>query len=153
MYFNTDFQGVKEKDLQTLFYRHPYLIDPSFENYIPRQFYKLPSGFLDLIIFQEQFIVAIELKIEFLSKSHVLQLAEYVNDLKKLFPSKQVRPFLIGRTPKEDLNNLITTFPFSIQIKILNQDVPIKIKFCANCRLANSIKNSRCWKCETSKWM
>ena len=153
MFLGDQFRGIREKDIQELYFRHPYLIEPRFEQCHIEQFYSLPSGFADLVMFLDPVIVVVELKIEALRKTHVLQLAQYVSELQTRFSSQPVQALLVVHTPKDDLNPLLNTYPYRIEIKRLLTEIPIKIKICKSCRIANGIDNSNCWKCGKTEWL
>jgi len=89
---------ASEKDLQELYFRHPYLIEPRFEQCQLDQFYSLPSGFADLVLFPDPGIVVVELKIDSLRKPHMLQLAQYVREVQSRFPSQSVEAIFVGRS-------------------------------------------------------
>ncbi|MFX0067198.1 MAG: endonuclease NucS domain-containing protein [Candidatus Hermodarchaeota archaeon] len=153
MFIRDVFRDLKEQDIQKIYFRHPYLIDQKFENCRTEECYSTSSGFADLVLFLNDQITVVELKIEPLKKIHALQVAQYVRELEQEFPDQKVSAILIGRSPKEDLTRLIETFPFSLKIKLLVKDIPIKIKICANCRLASDVNRINCWKCGKSEWL
>ncbi len=144
---------LSERDIQLLYETHPYLIDPKFLNAKIHPQYPLPSGFADIVIFQAHALTVIELKIDPLLPKHVLQLNEYMQDLHKLFPSKAISGILIGQPPKNSLTPLLSNLNFPVQIKILKDDVPIAIKTCKNCRLANPSTNKTCNFCSCNEWL
>lgn len=148
MFFLDEENSVTEKEIQTLYQTHPYLIEKQFLNQKTKPQYRLPSGFADLIVFLKNEIVVIELKIEPLEISHLLQLNGYLEDIGQEFgDNKKIRGILIGKECKSDLNNALRTIQYEIKLLILEKDVCTKIKICNNCRLANDIKNSVCFNC------
>ncbi|MHA2246290.1 MAG: hypothetical protein ACXADY_15105 [Candidatus Hodarchaeales archaeon] len=153
MYDRTLFKNLKEEDLQRIYYTHPYLLDKDYLNCGVEQFYQLSSGIADLVIFNDEFIDVIELKKVKLTKSHILQATEYVKDIMEIFPGKRIGAIIVGRKTPEDFTRLLRTYDYTIKIKFLNEDVPVRIKICSKCRLANSIIKKVCWNCKNLKWI
>lgn len=153
MFFLDEENSVTEKEIQTLYQTHPYLIEKQFLNQKIIAQYRLPTGFADLVIFLKNEIVVIELKIEPLEIKHLLQLNGYLEDIRQEFKEyKKIRGILIGKESKYDLNNALRTIPFEIKLLILEKDICTKIKICDNCRLANEIKNSVCFNCSNNSF-
>ena len=99
-------------------------------------------------------LVIIELKVEHLKYTHLLQLNGYLEDMKnEIKNEKDLRGILIGKSPKDDLNNAISNLKFEIKYLILDRDVCINIKICSKCRLANNINNSVCEYCSDSSFL
>ena len=143
-----------EKQIQTLFQTHPYLIENDFLNkkVIPQ--YHLTSGFADIVVFMDNEIVVIELKVDTLNQNHLLQLKGYIDDIKQKFRNvKKFRGILVGKQPDDDLHSLIKSFSFEIRIMILNQDIPTKAKICNSCRFANELKNATCSFCDNNSFL
>ena len=154
MFFQEKESKITEKEIQVLYQIHPYLIEKKFlsQHIIPQ--HSLPSGFADIVIILENEIVIIELKVEHLKYTHLLQLNGYLEDMKKEIKNeKDLRGILIGKSPKDDLNNAISNLKFEIKYMILNRDVCINIKICNKCRLANNINNSVCEYCSDSSFL
>ncbi len=154
MFFQEKEDKITEKEIQVLYQTHPYLIEKKFLNQhiIPQ--YSLPSGFADIVIFLENEIVIIELKVDQLKFSHLLQLNGYLEDMRKeMKDGMNLRGILIGKPPKDDINNAISNLSFEIKYLILNRDVCINIKICNKCRLANYINNSVCEYCSNSSFL
>jgi len=148
---------ISEKEIQILYQTHPYLIEREFLNkkIIPQ--YTLRSGFADIVVFLEEEIVVVELKVDPLEISHLLQLNGYLEDFKHEFKKiKKIRGILIGKEPKENLNGSIEALSFEVKIIILKKEISTEIKLCENCRLANDIDNLKCFNCSNSsffKWL
>ncbi len=154
MFFHEEENKITEKEIQILYQTHPYLIEKVFlsQHVIPQ--YSLPSGFADIVIILENEVVIIELKVEHLKYAHLLQLNGYLEDMKnEIKNEKDLRGILIGKSPKDDLNNAISNLKFEIKYLILNRDVCINIKICNKCRLANNINNSDCEYCLDSSFL
>lgn len=154
MFFFNEDPKLSEKEIQILYQTHPYLIESKFLNQkiIPQ--YSLPSGFADIVVFLENEIVVTELKIENLNYNHLLQLKDYLEDVQSKFKdTKIVRGILIGKTPDKDLDSVIENISFNIKIMILNRDIPIDIKICNICRLANDLKNEKCVYCNNNSFL
>ncbi len=153
MFFLDEENSVTEKEIQTLYQTHPYLIEKQFLNQKSIPQYRLPSGFADLIVFLKNEIVVIELKIEPLEINHLLQLNGYLEDIGQEFgDNKRIRGILIGKECISDLNNALKTIQFEIKILIIEKNICTKIKICENCRLANDIKNSECFNCSNNSF-
>lgn len=153
MFFLDEENSVTEKEIQTLYQTHPYLIEKQFLNQKIIAQYRLPTGFADLVIFLKKEIVVIELKIEPLEIKHLLQLNGYLEDIGQEFgDNKKIRGILIGKECKSDLNKALKTIQFEIKILILEKDICTKIKICENCRLANDIKNLECFNCSNNSF-
>ena len=152
MAFLYDEDPTSEKEIQILYQTHPYLIEKKFLNQkiIPQ--YTFPSGFADILVFLENEIVVIELKVDPLENSHLLQLSGYLEDAKREFKNIKLRGILIGNPAKSDLKNALKILPFNVKIMILKRDISTKIKICDNCRLANDIKNSKCIFCSNNSF-
>ncbi|MFX1295489.1 MAG: hypothetical protein ACFFD2_11655 [Promethearchaeota archaeon] len=148
-----DDEKILERDIQFIYETHPYLIDPRFLNAKVTPQYSLPSGYADIVLFLNDEIIVIELKINPLIPQYVLQLNEYMKDLSKEFSSRSISGVLIGKSPKMDIDTLISNLNFPVEIKILKEDIPIKIKICKNCRLANPNKNEQCHFCSCTEWI
>lgn len=154
MFFLDEESKLSEKEIQILYQTHPYLIERKFLNQKIVPQYTLPSGFADIVVFLENEIVIIELKVESLAFSHLLQLYGYLEDIKnKIKNKKKIRGILIGKKPKRDLNNAICNLNYEIKIKLLERDVCTKVKICEKCRLANDFKNSRCLYCSNNSFL
>jgi len=154
MFFFDEGPKLSEKEIQILYQTHPYLIESKFLNQkiIPQ--YSLPSGFADIVVFLENEIVVTELKIENLNYNHLLQLKDYLEDVQLKFKDiKVIRGILIGKTPDKDLDSVIENISFNIKIMILNRDIPINIKICNNCRLANDLMNKKCVYCNSNSFL
>ena len=147
MAFLYDEDPISEKEIQILYQTHPYLIEKKFLNQKTIPQYTFPSGFADILVFLENEIVVIELKVDPLENSHLLQLIGYLEDAKREFEKIKLRGILIGKAPKNDLNKTLKHLPFRVKIMILKRDIPTKIKICDNCRLANDNNNSKCRFC------
>ncbi|MHA1249051.1 MAG: endonuclease NucS domain-containing protein [Candidatus Helarchaeota archaeon] len=146
--FFLDDDNISEAEIQVLFQTHPYLIEKNFLNKKIQSQYPLDSGFADIVIFLENEIVVIELKVVPLQIEHYLQLKGYLEDFNKMYNNSiKVRGILIGKRPKEDLKINFENEKFEIKILILNKDIPTQIKICENCRLANDISNTQCFNC------
>lgn len=153
MFFLDEENSVTEKEIQTLYQTHPYLIEKQFLYQKIIAQYRLPSGFADLVIFLKNEIVVIELKIEPLEIKHLLQLNGYLEDIRQEFEEyKKIRGILIGKESRSSLNNALRTIQFEIKLLILEKDICINIKICDNCRLANDIKNSVCFNCNKNSF-
>lgn len=150
MAFFNDEDIISEKEIQILYQTHPYLIEKKFLNQKTVPQYTFPSGFADIMVFLENEIVVIELKVDPLENSHLLQLSGYLEDAKREFKNVKLRGILIGKAPKNDLNKTLNILPFRVKMMILKRDIPTKIKICDNCRLANDINNSKCRFCSNN---
>jgi len=148
--FFNDEDIISEKEIQILYQTHPYLIEKKFLNQKTVPQYTFPSGFADIMVFLENEIVVIELKVDPLENSHLLQLSGYLEDAKREFKNVKLRGILIGKAPKNDLNKTLNILPFRVKMMILKRDIPTKIKICDNCRLANDINNSKCRFCSNN---
>ena len=153
MAFLYDEDPISEKEIQILYQTHPYLIEKKFLNQKTIPQYTFPSGFADIVVFLENEIVVIELKVDPLENSHLLQLSGYLEDAKREFKNVKLRGILIGKAPKNDLNKTLNILPYRIKIMILKRDIPTKIKICDNCRLANDINNSKCKFCSNNLFL
>ena len=150
MAFLYDEDPTSEKEIQILYQTHPYLIEKLFLNQKTVPQYTFPSGFADIMVFLENEIVVIELKVDPLENSHLLQLSGYLEDANRQFKNVKLRGILIGKTPKNDLNKTLKILPFKVKMMILKRDVSIKIKICDKCRLANDIKDLKCRFCSSN---
>lgn len=154
MFFFDKEAKITEKEVQILYQTHPYLIEKQFLNQKVIPQYPLPSGFADIMVFLRDEVVVIELKVEPLENTHLLQLNEYLEDSKEDFKSySKFRGILIGKSPKEDLNETLKVLSFYVQILILSKDIPLKIKICGNCRLANDWNNLKCKYCFSDSFL
>ena len=106
MAFLYDKDSISEKEIQILYQTHPYLIEKKFldQKTVPQ--YTFPSGFADIVVFLENEIVVIELKVDPLENSHLLQLSGYLEDAKREFKNAKLRGILIGKAPKNNLFKL-----------------------------------------------
>ena len=147
MAFLYDEDPISEKEIQILYQTHPYLIEKEFLNQKTVPQFTFPSGFADIVVFLENEIVVIELKVDPLENSHLLQLNGYLEDAKREFKNVKLRGILIGKVPKIDLFKSLRILPFKIKMMILKRDIPTKIKICDNCRLANDYYDSKCRFC------
>lgn len=144
---------ILERDIQQLYEKYPYLIDRRFFSAKINSQYPLPSGFADIVIFLNAEIIAVELKIDSLIPKYVLQLNGYMEDLREKFPSSTISGILIGKSPITNMLSLLKSLQFSVQIKILEQDLPIMVKICKKCRLANSVHTNKCEFCSCESWL
>jgi len=151
--FLHDEDPISEKEIQILYQTYPYLIEKKFLNQKTIPQYTFPSGFADIVVFLENEVVVIELKIDHLENSHLLQLSGYLEDAKREFKNLKLRGILIGKAPKIDLFKSLRFLPFNIKMMILKRDIPIKIKICDNCRLANDKNDSKCSFCYNSVFL
>ena len=148
MVFLYDNEKISEKEIQTLYENHPYLIEKKFLNQKIISQFPLPSGFADIVMLLKDETVIIELKVDPLEVNHLLQLNGYLEDIKKeLKDDHRIRGILIGKEPKKDLNNILMCLSFEIKIMILEKELCTKIKICENCRLANDINSISCIYC------
>ncbi len=148
MFFIEKEPKITEKEIQNLYQTHPYLIEKKFLNQEVVPQYSLPSGFADIVVFLENEIVVIELKVEILENRHLLQLYGYLEDMEKKFKNiKRIRGILIGKEPDKELYLMIKNFSFEIKILVLNKEIITKVKICNSCRLANDLKNDYCIYC------
>jgi len=153
-FFYEEDDKISENEIQTLYELHPYLINERFLNQEVISQYRVPSGFIDIMIKLPGELVIIELKVEKLNSSHVLQLNGYLEDIQKDKPNiKNISGILIGYQPKKKIDSLLKSLKFSINIKILIQDVPIKIKTCTKCRLTCSISKNNCPFCTSTDFL
>ena len=153
MFFLDKEPKITEKEIQILYQTHPYLIEKVFLNQKVVPQYFLPSGYADIVIFLENEIVIIELKVEPLESSHLLQLKGYLEDIKNQFKAiKTFRGILIGRDSNKDLYSMTKSIPFDIKILILDKDIPTNIKICDSCRLANKVNNENCNFCNNNSF-
>jgi len=148
--FLYDDDPISEKEIQMLYQTYPYLIEKKFLNQKTIPQYTFPSGFADIVVFLEEQIVIIELKVDPLENSHLLQLSGYLEDAKREYKNMELRGILIGKEPKIDLFKSLRILPFKIKMLILKRDVPIKIKICDNCRLANDTNDLKCIFCSNN---
>lgn len=146
-------KDLQESDIQHLYYQFPYLIEKEYINYQKEQFVKIKSGIIDILVTNKDEIVVIELKKVQLEDTHLLQLYQYMREIAELNENKKVRGVLIGKKEKNELGPLLQTLEFKIKIKILEEDIPINIKICKNCRIANSIDNKYCFSCKGTIWL
>lgn len=153
MAFLYDEGPISEKEIQILYQTHPYLIEKKFLNQKTVPQYTFPSGFADIVVFLENEIVVIELKVDPLENSHLLQLSGYLEDAKRVFKNMKLRGILIGKVPTNDLSKSLRILPFKIKMMILKRDIPTKIKICDNCRLANGNNDSKCRFCSDNIFM
>ncbi len=153
-FFFEDEGNLTEKQIQILYQTHPYLVEKEFlkQKVVPQ--YPLPSGFADIVVFKQTEIVIVELKVDPLKTTHILQLNGYLEDMERETNSSfNFRGIIIGKESKEDLNKTIRNLKYKIKILILTRDIPIKIKICDKCRLANDIKNEKCFNCLNNKFI
>ncbi len=142
-----------ERDIQKLYQTYPYLLDPKFlEAHVTPQ-YPLPSGYADLAIFQPEEITIVELKIDPLGPQYILQLNGYLSDMAEKFPAAGISGILIGQAPKTNMAQLLANLGYPIKIKILEEEVPVKIKICRNCRRANDYRKGWCDYCSCVRWL
>ncbi|MHA1694485.1 MAG: endonuclease NucS domain-containing protein [Promethearchaeota archaeon] len=148
MFFFDEEERVSESEIQILYQNHPYLIEEQFfqQKVIPQ--YPLPSGFADLVVFLDDEIVVIELKVVPLDETHILQLNGYMEDINKKFKDiKKIRGILVGYPPAHELENAIIALKFEIKVMILERDLPIEIKICSQCRRLVDYKLDSCPYC------
>lgn len=154
MFFFDEEPKISEKEIQILYQTHPYLIERNFLNQKIVPQYSLPSGFADIVVFLENEIVIIELKVDILESGHLLQLYGYLEDMEKKFKNiKRIRGILIGREPDKDLYLMIENFSFEMKIMVLNKDITTEVKICNRCRLANDLKNENCIYCSNNSFL
>lgn len=145
---------MKEKEIADILYNFPHLIDPQFLDEVPKREFLFPNtNRADLVFFGRSEIVIVELKKDTLTQSAVLQLWEYLSDMKQKFPDKKLRGILIGTSLDSVAARLLKTSTFPIEVKLLEHDIPIAIKICQTCRRANEILEEKCIYCGTSKWI
>jgi len=150
MFFFDEEPKISEKEIQILYQTHPYLIERGFLNQKIVPQYSLPSGFADIVVFLENEIVIIELKVGILENEHLLQLYGYLEDVMQKFKNiEKIRGILIGQKPVKDLYMMVDNFSFGIKILVLNTDITTKVKICNKCRLANDLKNMNCVFCHS----
>ena len=148
-----DEEPISEKEIQILYQTYPYLIEKRFLNQKTIPQYTFPSGFADIVVFMESELVVIELKVDPLDNSHLLQLNGYLEDARRESKNVKLRGILIGKAPKIDLFKSLRNLPFKIKLMILKRDLPIKIKICDKCRLANDKNDSKCSFCSNNVFL
>ncbi|MCP3927076.1 MAG: DUF91 domain-containing protein [Desulfobacterales bacterium] len=153
LYDSSFLKKISERELQHLLEIHPYLIKPKFiaATYEPQK--RLKSGLADLVFYLKNEIIIVELKIVPLDNSCVLQLNGYLNDIKELFPERKISGIIVGEKPKENVLTLAGNLDFPIEVKIINDDIPIFIKICDKCRKANDKTNRSCVFCNSKRWL
>lgn len=146
-------KDLQESDIQHLYYQFPYLIEKEYINYQKEQFVKIKSGIIDILVTNKDEIVVIELKKVQLEDTHLLQLYQYMREIAEQNKNKNVTGILIGKKEKKELDSLLKTLEFKIKIKILEEDIPINVKICKSCRIANSIDKLFCFNCKGTMWL
>jgi len=137
---------LKEKDIYDIIRYYPYLVDDQLKNLkLENRIY--PDGTKpDFVFSSEKISIIIEVKKDIIDRSAVNQIYSYINKEKELKGIDNVRGILIGQYLSEQAQRLIDKLN-CITVKILEKDVPLKIKICARCRLANSYYIQTCKYC------
>ncbi|MHA1341922.1 MAG: endonuclease NucS domain-containing protein [Promethearchaeota archaeon] len=145
-----------EKDIENFLSLYPYLISPELSSGKLYTQYKIKIGqskirYIDILYYKKDCIFVIELKKNIISLTDLVQLSEYIDFFKKESPNKKIIGYIIGRDIKE--NTLLYLKNKNFIFKKLGYDIPLKIKFCANCRKAVNYFSDECPFCKFTSFI
>ncbi len=140
---------IAESEIQALYERFPYLIEPKFVKYQVFPQKNFLSGYADIFLILNDDVVIVELKVDPLDPTHLLQLRGYLEDYERDNPAKpKPKGILIGFPSKsDDLSQMLGIIDFFVEIKHLYQDVPVEIEYCKKCRMAKPQNTAECYFC------
>ncbi len=149
-------RNLKEREIENILIRYPYLIDDRLIDGKVKNQYKIilsdgSKGYIDIIYFKSHEITVIELKKDEIIKSDITQLSEYVNQIRKEFPKQKVHGYLVGKEMPSEFERSLNLRDF--KFKKLGKEIPIKLKLCTNCRKALRINDKMCKWCNNEEFM
>lgn len=132
-----------EKDFEDILEIHPYLLDPSFKKYKTLRQKKIHKGRVDLFLISDDNlnIVIIEIKKDKLTVSSLSQIKRYYYYFRRKHKGTNViiSAYLVGTSSNLDISRLKW-----LKIKLIDKDIPRKIKLCPKCNTAFDYKVFTC---------
>lgn len=144
----------REYDIHDIIKRHPYLLGNSFKNLkLKHEKIYRDRTRSDFVFTNECCSIVVEIKKDLVDVQTLKQALHYLNNEKKENPESFLKGILIGRRTTKQLENKIIKSEYKFEIKLLNLDIPTRIKICDKCRKANAISNKICKYCGTNKFI
>jgi hypothetical protein len=138
---------LSERSIEDILFFFPYLIDRRLKaSDMEEKKFVLQDGSIPDLTFRTKLEnIVVELKKGRIEEAHLDQLIHYLTNLKQR-ENKKVSGILVGSgiVDKSLLKDKIKKSSFEILLKVYGTDVPTIIKFCKNCRHANSSLRSSC---------
>jgi hypothetical protein len=118
----------REKSIQALLRAHPYLLDSELTGCRGRIERKIGEGRLDIDFQTEKGWIVVECKCSALNNRHVDQLCRYLDSLTNA-GTPVYKAYLVGKSPRTELNQEFLNHPPGIILKYLFRDIPTFLAF------------------------
>jgi len=144
----------KEYDIHEIVKNYPYLLGSEFENLnLKHERIYEDRTRADFVFGSNDISVVVEVKRGKVDGKMLVQALHYLDNERRENPGKKLKGMLIGSHVSNTLRNEIMRSDYKFEIKILDIDVPTKVKICDKCRRANALSNSICKYCRSRKFI
>lgn len=143
-----------EYDIHAIIKNYPYILGDEFEDLsLKHERIYQDCTRADFVFADDDHSIVIEVKKGRIDAEMLLQALHYLDNEMKENPEKLLKGILIGRYVSNALINEIKKSRFEFEIKLLDVDIPTKVKICDNCRKVNALSNLVCKYCESRKFI
>jgi hypothetical protein len=143
-----------EYDIHALIRNYPYLLGDEFAN-LKMKHEKIYEDRTraDFIFTSDTLSIVVEVKKGPIDIEMLNQALHYLRNEQIESSGKTLKCVLVGSRVHQEVENKVSRIGFSFEIKLLNIDVPTKIKICDNCRRANPLTAVTCRYCKSRKFI
>lgn len=145
-----------EFDIHDLIRSHPYIIAEEFKNLnLKHERVYEDRKRADFVFGDSTASIVLEVKKGKIDTDMLGQARAYLESEKKENPVRILKGVLLGRTKpdSQQFENELRKSPYLFEIKVLDVDVPSKIKICDKCRRANWLTARTCKYCSSRRFI
>lgn len=143
-----------EYDIHAIIRNYPYLLGHELENLnLKHERIYQDNTRADFVFTNDDRSIVVEVKKGQIDGESLRQALHYLDNEMRENPEKLLKGILIGRYASDTLKNEIQKSRYEFEIKLLDVDIPTKIKICDKCRKANALFNNVCRYCGSRKFI
>lgn len=143
-----------EYDIHSIIKNYPYLLGGEFDslNLKHEKTYQDRTR-ADFVFANRICSIVVEVKKGPINIAMIDQALHYLDNERKGDPTKLLKGMLVGSYIHEALKNEVNKSEYEFEIKLLDVDIPTKIKICDKCRRANALSDVQCRYCNSRKFI
>ena len=143
-----------EYGIHSIIRNHPYFLGDEFENLDLKHEKVYPDGSRADFVFADNICsIVVEVKKGPINIEMLNQALRYLDNEKNENPQKLLKGVLVGSHLPKSLKKEIGKSRYGFETKLLDSDIPTKIKICDKCRRANALYDTQCRYCKSRKFI
>lgn len=143
-----------EYDIHSIIRNYPYLLGQAFEDLsLKHEKVYEDRTKADFVFADDLRSIVVEVKVGRIDVRMLNQALNYLENEKRENPEKVLKGMLIGSHVSRTVEREVNKSEYEFEIKLLNIDLPTRIKICDKCRRANALFNKMCKYCGSRKFI